>query len=293
MTHRLADLARGSLALGALTLLLLAAALPARAQLLYEATAPGGGRMLLLGSIHLLRPDSAGLGARVEAAYAEADALVFELDLDAARAGAAAMRETGMLPEGDSLGAHVSPETRALLAPHLRGFLGPMLARTEPWAAALFISQVGLAEAGFSPDAGVDAALFARAKADGKPRVALETVEEQLGFFDTLLPSDQDTFLRLTLLEADSAATALDRIVGLWKAGDAAGLSAEGERGMNAQPALRARLLDDRNAAWVPRLEALVAEGRTPLVVVGALHLVGAGGVAERLRARGFTVVQR
>jgi len=47
------------------------------------------------------------------------------------------------------------------------------------------------------------------------------------------------------------------------------------------------RLLDDRNRAWIPKLEVLLAKGGV-FVVVGADHLIGARGVIATLAAKGY-----
>ena len=48
----------------------------------------------------------------------------------------------------------------------------------------------------------------------------------------------------------------------------------------------------ERNAAWLPRIEARLRAPGTDdtLVVVGSLHLLGPDGLVEKLRAKGFRV---
>jgi len=48
----------------------------------------------------------------------------------------------------------------------------------------------------------------------------------------------------------------------------------------------------DRNQRWLPQIEALLKENQNSMVVVGALHLVGTGGLLELLRKHGYTVRQ-
>ena len=50
-----------------------------------------------------------------------------------------------------------------------------------------------------------------------------------------------------------------------------------------------ARLLDDRNIAWIPKLETAFKEKPT-FVAVGAGHLGGTNGVIKLLRAKGYQV---
>jgi uncharacterized protein YbaP (TraB family) len=49
------------------------------------------------------------------------------------------------------------------------------------------------------------------------------------------------------------------------------------------------RLIDDRNAAWIPKLETAFKE-RPTFVAVGAGHLGGKKGVIKLLRAKGYDV---
>ena len=48
-----------------------------------------------------------------------------------------------------------------------------------------------------------------------------------------------------------------------------------------------------RNQAWLPRVEQLLHGDGTSMVVVGALHLVGEGGLVDLLRDQGYQVEQR
>ena len=51
-----------------------------------------------------------------------------------------------------------------------------------------------------------------------------------------------------------------------------------------------AALLDDRNAAWVPVIEAASARAPRLVVAAGAAHLPGEKGILAALAARGWTV---
>ena len=58
-------------------------------------------------------------------------------------------------------------------------------------------------------------------------------------------------------------------------------------------PALYQDLLVKRNQAWLVKLEQMLKNAGTELVLVGALHLVGREGLLEQLRARGYKVIQQ
>ena len=88
-------------------------------------------------------------------------------------------------------------------------------------------------------------------------------------------------------METEAAA-----LVAAWKQGDAAKLDSLLKESLDDYPDLAQVLLYDRNARWVPRIEALLAADKDCLVIAGAAHLVGAGSVVERLKAKGYKVEQ-
>ena len=57
-------------------------------------------------------------------------------------------------------------------------------------------------------------------------------------------------------------------------------------------PEIHRALLTDRNVAWAPRIEALLATPEIEFVLVGAAHLPGTDGLMALLQARGCTVEQ-
>jgi uncharacterized protein YbaP (TraB family) len=79
-------------------------------------------------------------------------------------------------------------------------------------------------------------------------------------------------------------------MVAAWRDGELERLAAELLSEFDAFPGLYDTIVTKRNAAWVPTLEKMLADGRRHLVVVGALHLVGPDSVIDQLRARGHEV---
>jgi len=250
-------------------------------------------KVYLLGSVHMLPPESLPLPAAVEAAYAEAEVLAFELDVDEIMAAAPAMMQAAIGEESvaDALDADQKAAFDAYLA--TLGLPAGALDAFEPWMAGLTLAAIGVQNSGMTGE-GVDEHFFARATADGKERLAFETVALQTAVFDDLATADQVAFLMASIEEEPGALTAmLNRMVAAWSDGDDDALAALMADGMDATPALYDALLTTRNRAWVPQVEALLArDGQDALVVVGAAHLVGSDSVVAMLRAAGYTVVR-
>lgn len=261
-----------------------------------EAAAPENpehGSAWLVGSVHLQREGGPPLPEAVKTAFAEADAVVFEVDLDEVYADPLTALESAFFQDERTLQSELSEETWALLVEEL-GDAGALitLGKAKPWFVALSLSVRELQTEGYSTRAGLDHILFERAKETDKPRIALETAAEQLAFFDDFSREEQEMFLLQTLRDSGETVDQADEIVALWEAGDVEGLEQAFTAEAEAYPDLFDKLLGERNRLWLPRIEDLLREHETVLVVVGAAHLVGEGSLVELLREAGYRVRQ-
>ena len=246
----------------------------------------------LAGSVHLLRANDAALPAAFERAYAGSRALVMELDLgklDQLEAGSWMMAH-GTLPDGSSLRKAVGEERYRRVTAEADRLGLPMEAadRQTPWAIGLELLELQYMQLGFDPEQGVEQQLERRAQADGKPTSGLETVTEQLGVFETLSPEDQARFLDLVVTEMHEVESETQSVVAAWRTGDARKLAALLGDEYKSFPTLYRTLVTDRNRRWLPQIEKLLKDKDNYLVVVGALHLVGDGGLLELMRKDGF-----
>src|SRR5690606_24008533 len=95
------------------------------------------------------------------------------------------------------------------------------------------------------------------------------------------------------LLDPKKAIQELQDLHDGWRAGDVERLDRDIRAEMAAKSPQSYKLLAvDRNDAWLPQIEKRLS-GPGPddtLVVVGALHLLGADGLVEKLRAKGYEV---
>ena len=250
----------------------------------------------LAGSVHLLKASDSALPTAFERAYTGSHTLIMEIDLGKVDPMAAAnwMAEHGMLPAGTdlktALGAaryqRVSTEATRL------GMPMEMVGQFAPWVLGLQLMDMQYAKDGFDSESGVEQQLEHRAQTDGKATVGLETLEEQLGFFEALTPDQQAKFLDLVLNDLHTVDTDTQEVVAAWRAGDAAKLAALLSDEYKQFPALYRSLVTDRNKRWEPQLEKLLHDKDNYFVVVGALHLVGDGGLLELLKKDGFKVEQ-
>jgi uncharacterized protein len=249
----------------------------------------------LAGSVHALPLDHARLSPQLERAYDAADALLMEVDLDDLNPLEAVQFVTmnGTLPASQSL-EEVVGEARYTKIIELADSIDVpelALARLEPWAAAMVLTQFALMKSGFDPQLGIDMQLTERARADGKPIDGLETVVDQLGIFDARSLSEQTKFLVDAANDVPQMHEDLERLIAAWRIGDLRALERELDQERARAPALYDQLLGQRNRKWMPKIEALLDDERDYLVLVGALHFVGRDGLLALLARAGHEPV--
>jgi uncharacterized protein YbaP (TraB family) len=252
----------------------------------------------LLGSVHVLRPGDAGLPRAALDAYADAEQLVMEIDLDDAAVGdplamAQQMQASAALPAGQSLQSVLGSDyAEVARRASEAGLELAMFDRFQPWFVATLLLQLELAKRGFDPALGIEQQLASRAVADRKPIMGLETPAQQFAVLSGLSLADQKRFLLMTLDESAQADAELEQLLAAWRKGDITALAALLSDEFERFPQLYRPLTEDRNRAWVGQLDDLLDDRDDYLVVVGALHLVGRDSVVDLLRQRGYTVAQ-
>jgi len=204
------------------------------------------------------------------------------------------MQEHGTLPEGSNLRQAIGAERyrRVSVEAARLGLPMEMADQFAPWVLGLQLTEMQYAKLGFDSESGVEQQLQHRAQADGKSTSGLETLPEQLGVFETLSPEEQAKFLDLVVTELRDVDSDTQAVVTAWRTGDATKLAALLGDEYKSFPTLYRALVTDRNKRWIPQIEKLLKDNNNYFVIVGALHLVGDGGLLELMRRDGFKAEQ-
>jgi len=250
----------------------------------------------LAGSIHLLPEAEAALPPGFAHAYADSARLVMEIDLGKADPSEAVgtLLEHGGLAQGASLRevAGAARYARTSAAAQSLGLPAASMDQEAPWMVGLQLTELEYAQLGFDPQQGVEQQLLRRALADHKDTAGLESLADEMGVFEALAPQAQLRFLDMVLDDLDDTGNETRTVLSAWRRGDAAQLAALLAAEYRSFPALYDSLVTDRNRHWLPQIERLLRGDENCLVVVGALHLVGRGGLLELLRAHAYTATQ-
>jgi len=244
----------------------------------------------------MLPADDAVLPPGFTRSYGDSARLVMELDLgkfDAMEA-MAWMMDHGALPAGSNLRGVLGEQRYGRVSAAAAGLGLPMAALDSlaPWVVGIEIADLAYEHEGYDPDQGVEEQLVRRAVADGKPTAGLETMPEELSSLTELSSADQIRMLDQTVDELKDIKSEMREVTVAWRHGDAARLAALLASEYNAFPSLYKPLVSDRNKRWLPQVEELLKANDNSLVVVGALHLVGQGGLLELLRKKGYAITQ-
>lgn len=205
---------------------------------------------------------------------------------------AAALAKLGGKIEAQQLAA-APPEAKAQyedakakgLVPNPADALAANFDPMKPWLVGLTFSIMPLTLEGYDPASGVEKVLLD--KVGDKPKDALETAEFQLGIFDGLSQDAQVSFLIEAAKTMDETKPMLDRMVAAWGAGDADGLAAIMNEGMD-DPKVAEALLYNRNANWAEWIGQRLDKPGTVFIAVGAGHLAGPRSVQDYLSQKGI-----
>ena len=251
----------------------------------------------LLGSVHTLRETDYPLPQPMQDAFDDAEHLIFETnlaDLDSPSAQEAILQSA--LPDSpdENFQCALTPEAYDLAesAASEVGLPIEVFNSFEPWFFTMTLTSLKLVQLGFEPNFGVDFHLFNAAQESGKTISALETLEEQLSFFDTLSIQTQTELVEQTVLELALLESSFNQLIDAWKLGDIDTFEQLILESFVIYPEIYEALLTQRNQNWLTNVEPLINQPDDYLVVVGAAHLVGDDSLIRLLQAQGFTVQQ-
>lgn len=256
----------------------------------------GQSKVYLLGTIHLMSARSYPLSEVIEKAYSDSKVIVFESDMRAINRPDTQVRltQSGTYQRGGALKKSVSPATYAQFEKHCAyaGLPVERMDRFRPWFCGITLTMLEVRKLGYDLEYGTEQYFHTRARKDGKKSAYFESIDENFEIFTGLSKREDEELLLQTmddleLVRRDAAVLFED-----WQTGDMDGLGAKLLQSFRKRPGIGRRLLTDRNRKWLPRIEEHLKSGQTTLIVVGAAHALGPGGLIELLKKNGHAIRQ-
>lgn len=294
---------KGILALAALTAL----AFSAQGQLLYRIGGNGlKAPSYIVGTYHLAPASFADSIPGLRAAFDAVEQVYGEVDMQSAMSaeGMEKAQKAQMLPEGVTLSSLLTADQMDRLNAVMREVMGmdmtnaavaAQMDKFSPAALSATLTMLMYMKnmAGFNPMNLLDGYFQQEAQKQGKAVGGFESVDFQA---DVLYGMSLDKQVKDLMCMVDNFGDAMDMVDFITAAYFSQDLeqieemlAEEQEGACSGDPADEARLLDDRNAAWVRAMPAIM-ERKPTFFAVGAAHLVGEKGVLKMLEAKGYTV---
>jgi len=242
-----------------------------------------------LGSVHALQPSDYERAPVIEDAIKQSQQIFFELDPKEHEVFAKKLREAARLPRGQQILGKVSPKTYAYLRKITLSGMNEWQ-HLHPWAIAMVLQDSRLQ--GISYRYGVDHCVAEIARRYSKATRGLETADEHIRVFSEMHEIEREVYLLQAIVHAKEGPQQFRENVAVWKVGNTNRLYALHVAEMKEAPTVWWRLLDRRNARWIPKLETAINSGTPTLVVAGALHFAGPHSVLALLEHRGYKIEQ-
>jgi uncharacterized protein YbaP (TraB family) len=248
----------------------------------------GEARVTLFGTVHALPRGVAWFRPHLVEALDSADVLVLETRLPDGPVLAPETLRLGRLAAPRPVLERVPPEWQARLNAEVMRLKPPPLEWMKTWYVALTLLNLDAERRGLSPAIGAEAVLTERARLRNIKVDALETLEEQLGFFDSLSEADQQQLLIGVIESMRDAEARTQQIISHWIGGRNDQLGELMDAEFRRSPMLEQLLLRDRNARWAAWIERQLKTPGHRFVAVGAGHMAGRHSLLAMLAARGI-----
>ena len=250
----------------------------------------------LAGSFHMLKASDYPLPAEFFTAYKESRKIIFEVPPGETESPEYMGKFLSLATynDGKTLKEHITTAAYIKVESFCKERNYP-LEQYQFFKPTFLVMTLTLSEMnniGADPPKGIDYFFKDKAMQDGKATGSLETVDQQISLLtsmDASLGSDQ---ILESIEELKQIEVMLGELLAIWKKGDEAKMEELYIKDLKLYPKLYQTLIVDRNNKWLRNVEGYLNGSEKTMVVVGAAHLVGADGLVNLLRKRGYKVVK-
>lgn len=253
--------------------------------------------MYLGGTVHLLTENDYPLPKSFENAYANSQDVVLEADVSAASDIGFQMKSLKAMTFQDhrSLSTVLDRKTYEAFSDLLasRNIPIAVFEKFTPAGATLALAAIEMQKMGMVESLGVDQHFLKRAINDEKETLFLETIDQQLGFIESMNALDPTKLVLSSIKEINGFEAQMSSIITAWRNGELSDLEEVGIKEMQRDfPTMYQVMLVQRNNAWMKRIDTFIESPDVEFMLVGALHMVGDDGLLAQLKSSGYKIEQ-
>ena len=250
----------------------------------------------LAGSFHMMRASDYPLPAEFFRAYNDSRKIIFEVPPGETESPEYMERflSLAIYNDGTTLKEHITTAAYAKAESFCKERNYPLEQYQffKPTFLVMTLTVSEMNKIGADPQKGIDNFFKDKVVQDGKATGSLETVDQQISLLTSMdagLGSDQ---ILESIEELKQIEVMLGELLAVWRKGDETKMEELYIKDLKLYPKLYQTLIVDRNNKWVRNIEGYLNGSGNTMLVVGAAHLVGADGLVNMLRKRGYKVVK-
>lgn len=256
-----------------------------------------GNVVYLGGTVHLLSEVDYPLPKGFEKAYKKSQEIVLEADVSSTSDLSFQIKSLEVMTFQDhrSLSTVLDRKTYQAFSGLLnaKGIPIAVFEKFTPAGATLALTAIEMQKMGMVESLGVDKHFLMRAKADQKQTHYLETLDEQLGFIESMNSLDPNKLIQASIKEMNGIGEKMSSMLDAWKSGDLVDLEDVGIKEMQRDfPNMYQFMLVQRNNAWIKEINGFIESPEVEFLLVGALHMAGDDGLVAQLKSLGYRVEQ-
>lgn len=258
----------------------------------------GDNTLYLGGTVHLLSKSDYPLPKSFNEAYKNSDDIVLEADVSAATDLSFQVKSLKVMTFQDhrSLSTVLDRKTYEAFSELLssKGIPIAVFEKFTPAGATLALAAIEMQKMGMLDSLGVDKHFHQQSISDKKPAHFLETIDEQLGFIESMNTLDPNKLVQSSIKEINNFDQQMISLLAAWRSGELSSLEKAGIDEMQDNfPSMYQVLLVQRNNAWMKDIKVFMESPEVEFILVGALHMAGDDGLVTQLKAAGYRVEQQ
>lgn len=241
----------------------------------------------IYGTIHAVCPDEIKITDVMKQAIKNVDKVMFELDFDE-KDIQINMQKGTVMKDGKTLKDLVNKEEYDLVAKYFTDSLQIPFNRVHNMNPVFLGTMSWMGVLGCIPTS-YEIELTNYTKSLDKEITGIESLTEQLGYFDMIPLKDQADYLVNSISNLEERNSEIKELDNAYKEQDLDKLFQITYKGLKKLKKGEYYLLELRNKSWVPRIDKLI-RSKSHFIAVGAGHLGGDIGVLALLKQSGYKV---